>query len=670
MIKKKLQNRSFKNVSILLFILLIGCSKKDAGVTAAYTDTPGPDPLAPYLWHLNESENRYVNGANTEAGSSINLGLTHDFYTGKGVVVIVSDSSVELTHPELTTNANRSLSKDYRKSSPFLGTPSSSDKSDGHGTAVAGLVLGKKNNSHGGFGVAPDATLIGTNFVSSNQSLSRAIDQATFNEDQAIFNYSYGYNNCQINEGDGENYLEVIRNGVFGKNHIYVTASGNDFIDSLANCDGNSSTYYFGNANFDQLKTYPYFLVIAANSARALSADYSTPGSNVWISAPGGDSDIGMMVADLVGCSLGFSNYAQDAFNRFSSETNPNCSYYSEAMGTSFATPLVSGAIGILREVNPDLSWRDIKHILATTATQIHSNAISTNHPVNSENLNNHEYQQGWVVNKALYPFHPWYGFGQLNLEEAIELAKNPDFDLYELRVTDNFSNEPSYTSGDVDKNIPDHSALGVSDAINVDKHDLFIEHVQVIVNITHPAPKDLGIELTSPEGTTNKLMNINSRMVGTNLSEVRFGVNGLYGEKSKGQWTIKIVDGKAGNLGVLNNWSLSIMGNKGDDQDETINPLPVSDVSLTGSNLTWTASSSGDVIRTEICISPSTLISSACNDGDWRFVTGTTLALSSYVYQGIVGSYVSGREYTAKIKAIDTSENESTIESFSWVMP
>jgi subtilisin-like proprotein convertase family protein len=655
-------------MSLFLVFSLTGCSKKESGINVAYMDIPGPDPLAVYMWPMEESTHDYVNGHKPVAGSSINLGMTHDHYTGAGVFIVISDSSVELTHPELWTNAHLNFSKDYRTPYPYFGTPSSSDNSDGHGTAVASLAVGKKNNSQGGHGVAPDAALIGTNFISSDQSLSKAIDQATLDDVKGIFNYSYGYSNCQINPGDGEDYVEVLRNGTIGKGHVYVTASGNDFAGTLDECGGEGSKYFFGNANYDQVKSYPYLIVVGANSAAAVSADYSTPGANVWVSAPGGGSEIGIMVADLVGCSLGFTNDATDPFDRVSSSLNPKCSYYSAAMGTSFASPIVTGAIGILRQINPDLSWRDIKHILAKTATKIHSTAGPTMHPLTDQDLAGHTYQQGWVVNKASYPFHPWYGFGQINLSQARILAENPDFDLRELKVTDNMANNPGYTSGNVNLSIPDRSSAGVTNSINVNKHDLFIEHVQIKVTITHPSIQDLGIELTSPLNTTTKIMNINSSMVGANLSEATFGVNAFDGERSKGAWILKLIDGATGEQGSLVSWSISIIGNRGEDFLDTSPPDPISGLTYTGSNLSWAASSSIDVVRTEICMAPVAMISNGCGDGDWRSLYDQTLFTpETFIYQGLVGLMNSGSEYMVKMRTIDSSENESPIISYSW---
>ncbi len=662
----------YRPIILLLLTLLPNCK---GGGTKQESDpeikpSSLPNPLSPYLWHLEDIPGAYINNKTPVVGKNINLENTHDSHTGEGVMVVISDSRIDLTHQDLKENANSSLSKDYRKPSPYFGTPSSSDNSDGHGTAVASLSVSKKDNGHGGYGVAPDATLIGYNYIVSDQSLSKTLDQATLNGHEGVFNFSYGYSNCMVHSGEETDYASHLRTNAISQNHIYVTAAGNDFISTQDDCGGDEGTYFFGNANFDQVKTFPYLIVVGATNAEGTSADYSTPGSNVWVSAPGGDPEIGIMVADPVGCTKGFSVGSTFSFDKTSSSLNPECSYYSSALGTSFASPLVTGAVALLKGVNPSLSWRDLKHILADTAVKIHSSAGNTGHP-EGRNLPGHTYQQGWVTNSASYPFHPWYGFGQINITQAIALALNPDFNLYELKSTEKMNGEFLYTSGTVSLSIPDVSSTGVSSTIDVSGHNLFIEHVQVVVNITHTLPSDLGLELTSPAGTKTKLMNINSAMLGSDLNNVYFGANGFYGERSEGTWTLKVIDGASEDVGTLENWSISILGNRGSSLADSTPPAPASGFSRSGTNLVWTPSSSADVARYELCIRP-TSFTDGCGDGDWRPMLhdSTTLLLDKYVYKGQMAPLISGVSYSSKIRAVDTSENESTLQTFNWTQP
>jgi len=657
--------------------LYVGCgNKQDSNVSGLNFPTSGPDPLAPYLWHLKNITIPYVNNSSAQNSTHINLADVHSSYTGSGVKIIVSDGQIDLSHPELTKNANLSLSKNYSLSGSYFGNPFDNDDFDAHGTGVFSLAGGTKNNGVGGFGVAPDATLIGYNFLNSSPMESKFLDQLTVQNGNGIFNYSYGPMNCQFESllGDNELFINNLRYQSISKNNIYVVAAGNEYRVSTNSCSG-SNTPYYGNANFDQDRVYPYFILVGATNADGESAGYSTPGANIWISAPGGDlssdSEIGLMVADIIGCDKGYSADSFTNFDLENSSENPYCSFFSEAAGTSYAAPIVTGAIAVLKEVNPSLSWRDFKHILASTASRIDVNASQDNHP-NSENLTGHKYQQEWIQNNAGYFFHPWYGFGLLDLTAAVMMAQNPNFNLYELKSTDNFLDEPSYTSNsNLNLSIPNNS-LGTSNTINVDSHDLVIEHVLITVDVTHLSPSDIGIELYSPEGTMTKVMNINSHIAGTNLDSVKFGLNAFYGERSQGDWTIKIVDGKAGVNGTLNNWSISILGNKGDPSlTDTIEPSPAENFIHSNGVLSWTAPGGvTDISRYEICIYETSKAESSCKDADWRpIVNGSTnLTLSGYVSGGLrIDSFISGTNYTAKIRVIDEAENESTEVTTSW---
>ena len=154
---------------------------------------------------------------------------------------------------------------------------------------------------------------------------------------------------------------------------------------------------------------------------------YSSPGSSVWISAPGGDFGISypaILTTDIMGCSKGYSSQGATA-NDFESggAFNSNCNYTSTMNGTSAATPMVSGVVAAMLSANPNLSWRDVKYILASTARQVDLNSFSIDHPFGND-LSGHIYLQGWRTNAAGFKFHNWYGFGAVNGDAAILMAK------------------------------------------------------------------------------------------------------------------------------------------------------------------------------------------------------------------------------------------------------
>jgi subtilisin-like proprotein convertase family protein len=91
--------------------------------------------------------------------------------------------------------------------------------------------------------------------------------------------------------------------------------------------------------------------------------------------------------------------------------------------------------------------------------------------------------------------------------------------------------------------------------------HQLKIEAVQIKVEIDHSFVSDLGLELRSPSGTVSKILRINSNIKDRGLFGFTLLSNAFYGESSKGNWTIKVLDGKSGNNGRLVSWELKVNG-------------------------------------------------------------------------------------------------------------
>lgn len=678
--------RALKHLMYLIFLcIFVGCKgvgeeKKVKSIPAA--EVAKIDPLEIYLWHISNTGQKNFTSFNTAVvGSDANLSTSHNSATGKGVTVVISDARIDLNHPDLLANADLSRSRDYNiASAPFTGNPTTTDDTDAHGTAVTSLIGAVKNNDIGLYGIAPKSTLVGFNYISSNQTLTKYLDQLFLSGGEP-FNYSYGISYTGYATPPSATSIERMRRAVNYNKNIYVVSAGNEYLDYYdLDSDGVNESFSLGNGNLDQTNSYPYSILVAATTAKGKIASYSTPSANNWISAPGGDhstkSTIGMMMADLVGCNKGYAkSNSSGSFNKNSNGLNPECSYSSTSVGTSFSAPIVTGAVALMKEINPNISWREVKHILASTAVKYdagYSDILT--HPL-GKTLAGHAYEFGWKTNGAGYNFHNKYGFGQINIKAALAKAISNDFNLYDLRMTDDLNDARVYTSGALSLPILDESATPTQSLINVDKHNLFIEHVQVSISITHPYTPDLGIELVSPTGTSSKLKLINNtNITGTefaNYNSVTFGTNAFYGERSKGNWILKVFDGAADDTGTLTNWKISIWGNKGDALADVTAPAAPTGLSFTGNTLSFTGSVSGDVARYEACVYETSSPYSKCIDGDYRNLgTNISVLISNYIDRGMPEAIVSGRTYTVRVRAIDTSENASAIASTSWVAP
>jgi subtilisin family serine protease len=534
------------------------------------------DPLREHAWHIfNTGQSTFAENGGT-SGKDMNLFDTYySGFTGEGIKVVVSDSGIELNHDDLYQNANIGESKDFSKQLPYTSYPTPYDD-DPHGTMVAGIIAARGFNNIGSKGIAPLASIAGYQFIYSDQTTSIMIHQA--NGDFDIFNYSYGDSFFYDIESDSS-YLAQVKhkseNGRDGLGSIFIKASGNEFESCLTgddfDCIYDGYPWVSHNANFPLENEFPYIVVVGAVDANGLKTDYSNAGSNLWVVAPGGDYGINnpaILTTDLPTCKRGYSivDDIDNLFNEFEygHSLNPKCHYTSTMNGTSAATPMVSGAVALILEANPDLTQRDVKHILAMTATQVHAGYTGSNHP-GGLNLAGHTYEQGWVTNDAGIKFSNWYGFGMVNISEALIMATDNYTNLDPLIELNPEFDDAAYASATLNANIPDNSAAGVTSSIDV-ADSLIVESVTIMVNITHARSGEIGIELTSPNGTKSILQNINNSYLisdDEDLENHQLTSHAFYGEDATGNWTIKVIDGDnvSTTVGKLINWKISILG-------------------------------------------------------------------------------------------------------------
>jgi subtilisin-like proprotein convertase family protein len=269
-----------------------------------------------------------------------------------------------------------------------------------------------------------------------------------------------------------------------------------------------------------------------------------------------------MMTTDQSTCSKGYTktgvsagsgkNY--NAFNNGDHAENSSCNYTSTFNGTSSAAPTVAGVVALMLEANPALTWRDVKHIIATTADQVGSDSDYT---YTFRGIKQYE----WETNSAGYKFHNWFGFGKIDAAEAVTTAASYTANSRGSFVSTNFVN-----SGSINLAINDNGTNATS-SLNVTKpsgSNDFVEFVTLSVQLSHPVPKSIGLRLQSPDGTIINVMTPMSN-IGTNPSSTIFqiGVAGLYGESIEGTWTLAVNDYIVDSTpGTLTYWGITVYGN------------------------------------------------------------------------------------------------------------
>ena len=275
-----------------------------------------------------------------------------EYTTGStDIIVAIIDSGIDLTHPDLVNaswiNPGEIKSNGWDDDQngyvddivgwDFCGenaiedndpSPPNNEPASKHGTFIAGLIAGDNDNDIF-VGVAPNIKIMSLRFLRSDSRLSfyvpedwpnlvSAIDYAVDNGARIINlafqidlvppNYVYEAFRRAYNAG-------VILVGVTGNNGNHVTYPGN----------------------------YSEVIAVSATNFNRDIADFSSPGNQNEICAPGKD----------VYSIKGYSTIVVSG------------------SGTSYAAPLVSGAIALLLSINPTLNNTEIRNHLHETCIDL-----------------------------------------------------------------------------------------------------------------------------------------------------------------------------------------------------------------------------------------------------------------------------------------------------------
>ena len=550
------------------------------------------DPLYHCQWHLNNF------GQFSGAGQDINVEEAWGTTMGEGITVRVVDDGVNGEHVDLRDN--------------FTGYAAGGGiGQDGvHGTRVAG-VIAARNNDRGGRGVAPRALIYSYKLPAgepSDPAVQDAIQLAMVHDlmNTAVSNNHWGILSLQTGvppriapAGWEMAIARGVAEGFGGKGISYVTAG----TSGARNADANLDEY--GNH-------YGVITVCAVSRADTLAGSSSAPGANLWLCAPAGRDLPAITTTDL-------GSYTE----RFSD--------------TSAAAPIVSGVVALMRSANMNLTWRDVKLILAASARK-------------NDDVADSGWEQGalrYGSDTDYYWFNHKYGFGVVDAGAAVALAVDWSTTLPELR-------ELTLASQGAPVNIPDAPATGsgetVTTSIVVDTDYVgFIEFVEINLDIDHDSYTHLQIDLVSPSGTTSQLARESTRFGAGPLREsFRLGSARHLGEASLGTWTLHITDHRRPNTGTLESWSLTFYGQGEAPEKPRIDRATTGDTSL---DVAWSA-------PTVTAASPVTSydlrhISSNAADkshSNWTLRTDIWSAGNlDYVLTGLTG----GVEYDLQVRAV-----------------
>ena len=301
-------------------------------------------------------------------------------YTGKGMHIAILDEPLPITeskaHEDLKSNQNFAKSYNYF---PF--------KYEFHGLNTAGIIAASGNNV-GLRGIAYQAKIYTYGILGGKDAdvkkFVNAMQRVIQIPEICVINNSWGIESIDLEESHRLVLEKGLQTGFNGRGLVYVNSAGNkglwrnSTIKGMANYYGliliNSLNNNGVNTNYKSLdfKTIAYLTAV---------------GSNIWVSAPG-------------------SRMITTGSN---TDTKKG---YTEFYATSSAAPVVSGIVALMRQAEPNLTWRDVKLILAEST------------------IKNDDGHKGWKIgyakkrNGGNFYFNHRYGFGMVNAKKAIALSK------------------------------------------------------------------------------------------------------------------------------------------------------------------------------------------------------------------------------------------------------
>jgi len=269
----------------------------------------------------------------SELGIESAWGLITQQGAGQQVVIAVIDSGVDMNHPDLQGRIIPGY--DFANND---GTP---EDDSGHGTKVCGIFGAVGNNGIGIAGVDWDINIaiMPVKFMKLNNdgqttgNLSDAVNAIYYAVDHGaqIINASWGFYEQSKSLDDAIAYAK-------SKGVLFVASAGNN------GQDNDTSVHYPSNCPYDNV------IAVAAMDTDGSIASFSNYGSKtVQIMAPG------------VGITT----------------TTINDGYVSNAAGTSFATPFVTGVAAMVLSQSPNMNYVTLRQIILSSATKTPSTGSS-----------------------------------------------------------------------------------------------------------------------------------------------------------------------------------------------------------------------------------------------------------------------------------------------------
>ena len=461
--------------------------------------------------------------------------------TGKDVRVSILDDGLEWDHGDLKQNYDPDISFDFNGNDPDPMPRYDSRDSNKHGTRCAGEIAMVANNQKCGVGVAYNAKIGGVRMLDGTVTDSLEALALAFAKDKVdIYSSSWGPNDDgKTVEAPGplaSKAMETaINEGRGGKGVLYVWASGNGGSEGdNCNCDGYTSSIY----------------TISISSA---SQSQESP----WYSE---------RCSSTMACT--YSSGTMSELRITSTDIHDMCT--TSHTGTSASAPLAAGIFALLLEANPNLTWRDVQHLVAWTS-ETAPLQCGDEHESSYEDQDDDDETYGKVceftTNGAGFRTNNHFGFGLLNAAGLVNASDPQHFQTVPEKSVCVVS------AKDTANDMPLTLLSGKMDVVTVsttgcegqDAEVRYLEHVEVVLNMEYSRRGELEVALESPAGTVTWLLTRrgkdSSRSGFQNWSLMSVHT---WGENPKGDWKLTIQDRKGKNQkGEIDNVELRLHGTK-----------------------------------------------------------------------------------------------------------
>ncbi|XP_067939674.1 furin-like [Watersipora subatra] len=467
-------------------------------------------------------------------------------YTGKNIVVTILDDGIERDHPDLQPNYDPQASTDINSNDDDPMPRYDMTNENRHGTRCAGEVAAVANNTRCSVGVAYDAKIGGIRMLDGSVTDSVEASSLSFNPQHIdIYSSSWGPDdNGRTVDGPGKlakkAFVDGVEKGRGGKGNIYMWASGNGGMhyDSCA-CDGYTNSIYTLSVSSVSEHNYPPWYL--EQCASTIASTYSSGASG---------SEKQIVTTDL---------------RKSCTKTHT---------GTSASAPLAAGLVAVMLEANPKMTWRDVQYVTLASANP---------EPVLS--------QGGFQTNGVGRKYSHKFGYGLMDCAKMADTAKD-------------WVTAPPQLIKHLPKEYPDKDLRSkYTQEIKVDKCSWgdngcirYLEHVQIVLNISSVRRGRLSVKLKSPAGTESTVLPTRSSdSSSAGFKEWPFMSVHFWGENPAGAWQLEVTNGdQAGKITYYQLVLYGVSANPFDKNRKQTLPVECHVTCATSSSLQLSCSGSG----------------------------------------------------------------------------